>query len=87
MLGFNVGWDAQADRFVYWLSFATEFALLLTWMSLVAAEERSGRRVRGAACLSVSEFGAPRLTRAPQGIRPSGPDGGRGDSVFAYFFR
>ena len=33
-----------------------------------------------------SEFGASRLTRAPQGIRPSGPDGGLGDSVFGYFF-
>ena len=34
-----------------------------------------------------SEFGASRLTRAPQGIRPFGADGGLGDSVFAYFFR
>ena len=33
-----------------------------------------------------SEFGAPRLNRTPQGIRPFGPDGGLGDSVFGYFF-
>ena len=96
MLRFSVSWDAQAGLFVCWLRFAAEsgfdFGFLpLTWMSLVVAEEHSVRRAcddnRMRRMFERSEFGASGLTRAPQGIRPKGPDGGLGDRVFAYFFR
>jgi len=61
--------------------------LPLTLMSLVAAEKRRVRWNQVQRCLSVSEFFAPRLSRASQGIQRTALDGGLGDSVFAYFFR
>ena len=87
MLSFVGSWHAQPCRLGCWLSFAakTGFAFDVNEPGSRRGAERQtdqGRRMS-----ERSEFGAPRLTRAPQGIRPFGPDGGRGDSVFAYFLR
>ena len=96
MRRFTISWDAQADRFVCWLSFATEPAF-----DFDVNEPGSRRGAEGqaalvmtigcAACLSAASSAHPATivmtSGAPQGIQPFGPDGGRGDSVFAYFFR
>ena len=90
MRGFSVCWHAQADLFDCWLGLATELAFAFDFGFDV--DEPGSRRgaqrqaESGAKVSERSEFFAPRLTRAPQGIRPSGPDGGLGDSVFGYFF-
>ena len=87
MRSFIGSWDAQAPLFVYWLSFAAE-------PSFDFDVDEPGSR-RGAEpspdqepkVSERSEFFGSRRRRAPQGIRPLGPNGGRGDSVFAYFLR
>ena len=87
MLSFIGSWHAQADGFDCWLSFAAEsvFAFDVDEPGSRRGAQRQVDQVRR--MFERSEFGAPRLTRAPQGIRPSGPDGGFSDSVFAYFLR
>ena len=87
-----VSWHAQPGRFKCWLNFVAGSAFDLGFCAFdvgepVAAEEQRVRRKKMRRMFERSEFGASRLTRAPQGIRPFGPDGGLGGSVFAYFLR
>ena len=87
MLGFMGSWEAQADRFECWLSLDAEPGFDFDVDEPGSRRGAGGRRKKMRRMSERSEFGASRLTRAPQGIRPFGPDGGRGDSVFAYFLR
>ena len=79
-------WLAQTDSFSYWLSFAVKLGFDFD------VDEPGSRRGAEPSpdqepkVSERSEFFGSRRRRAPQGIRPFGPDGGRGDSVFAYFF-
>ena len=86
-------WAAQADHIVYGPSIASEpgfdFAL-----DVDEPGSRRGAQASPALVMTIepkvserSEFFDSRRRRAPQGIRPFGPDGGLGDSVFAYFLR
>ena len=83
MRGFIGSRRAQLCRLEFWLSLAVEPAFDFD------VDEPGGRRGAQRQADEMrrmserSEFGASRLTRAPQGIRP---DGGLGDSVFGYFF-
>ena len=86
MLGFMVSWDAQADCFEYWLSLVAEPAFVFDVHEPGSRRGAQRQADQGRRMSERSEFGAPRLTRAPQGIRPFGPDGGLGGSVFGYFF-
>ena len=86
MLSFSVYWHAQADRFAYRFSLVAEPAFDFDMNEPGSRRGAEGQAESGAKVFECSEFFAHRLTRAPQGIRPFGPDGGLGDSVFAYFF-
>ena len=86
MPGFSGRWDAQADQFVFCLSFAAEPAFDFDVDEPGSRRGAERQTDQGRRMSERSEFGAPRLTRAPQGIRPFGPDGGLGDSIFGYFF-
>ena len=87
MLDFMGSWRVQASRFDCLLSLTTEPAFDFD------VDEPGSRRGAEPSpdqepkVSERSEFFGSRRRRAPQGIRPFGPDGGLGDSVFAYFFR
>ena len=87
MLDFMGSRNAQADGFDCWLSFAAESVFAFDVDEPGSSRGAQRQAESGAMVSERSEFFAPRLTRAPQGIRPFGPDGGLGDSVFAYFLR
>ena len=99
MRGFMGSWQAQSDGFECRLSFAAKLAF--DFDVVFDVDEPGSRRgaegqaalvmtIGCAACLSVASSAHPATivmtSGAPQGIRPFGPDGGRGDSVFGYFF-
>ena len=92
MLGFSSSWEAQTDGIDCWLSFATESAFAFdvnepgSRRGAEASSEEGSKVSEWKARSGWSEFFDPRRRRAPQGIRPFGPDGGLGDSVFGYFF-
>ena len=91
MLGFSGSWDAQADGFELGLTFAAESGFAF---DVNEPGSRRGAEPSPALVMTIepkvserSEFFGSRRRRAPQGIRPYGPNGGLGDSVFAYFLR
>ena len=86
MLDFMGSRQAQASRFNCLLSLAIEPAFDFDVDEPGSRRGAERQTDQGRRMSERSEFGAPRLTRAPQGIRPFGPDGGLGDSIFGYFF-
>ena len=86
MRRFIVSWVEQPDRLCCLLDLVAESAFAFDVNEPGSRRGAERQADQGRRMSERSEFGAPRLTRAPQGIRPFGPDGGRGDSVFAYFF-
>ena len=87
MLSFGIYWNAQADRFGCGLNLAagTGFAFNVDEPGSRRGAEPSPDQEPKVS--ERSEFFGSRRRRAPQGIRPFGPDYGLGDSVFAYFLR
>ena len=101
MLGFSVGWDAQAGRLKCWLSLTAVLGFTFAFDFGFDVDEPGSRRgaehqaalvmtIGCAACLSAASSAHPATivmtSGAPQDIRPFGPDGGLGDSIFGYFF-
>ena len=94
MLDFMGSWQAQTSRFDCLLSLAIEPVFDF---DVDEPGSRRGAEASPALVMTIepklserSEFFGSRpivmTRRAPQGIRPFGPDGGLGDSFFAYFF-